>query len=178
MGQRRGLTRACVYADLIGQYALQDLQKRMYMWGSFERSDSPLLAMSTTPEYESLKDCTPQLRLSVKDDLLTLGGELLAARLISDENEETLRDRYVSERERAAKLVSLVLSKVQETSQNYHTFVDILKRQLSGQQYAVIQRLQEMYDVHARSLEAEASNFSKQDEGKFNIILCTLYCPS
>ena len=112
-----------------------------------------------------MKDCVPQLRHSVKANILTLGGELLAARLISDEHEERLRDTNVNERERAAKLVSLVLNKVQEASQHYHAFVDILKKDLS-QHETVIQQLQARYDVHERRLEAEAQNLSLQDAGK------------
>ena len=100
--------------------------------------------MSNSPEYNSISDCILELRLSVKANLLFLSGELLAARLISKDKEESLRNRSVPEAERAADLVSLVLDKVREDPKNYHEFVKILKKD-EQQHKTVIDMLEEKY---------------------------------
>ena len=112
-----------------------------------------------------MKDCVPELRLSVKGNLLQLGGELLAARLISDENEERLRNKTDDEFSRATHLVSLVVNKVREDSRNYHKFVAILMT-YRDQHDAVIRRLEENYNIHTNRA-SQISDLSPKNDGKF-----------
>ena len=100
--------------------------------------------MSNSPEYNCILDCTPELRRSAELNLLSLCAELLAARLINEDKEKSLRNRNVCEVDRAAELESLVAIKVQEDPANYHLFVDILKK--DEQQYkTLITLLEETY---------------------------------
>ena len=100
--------------------------------------------MSTSPEYECFLDCVPKLRVSIRANLLELSGELLAARLISPTKESSLRNRNIDEEDRAADLVSLVLHKIEEDSENYHVFVNILKKD-QPQYKTVIELLERAY---------------------------------
>ena len=97
--------------------------------------------MSNSPEYNCIVDCTRELRRSAKLNLLSLCAELLAARLINEDKERSLRNRNVDEADRAAELVSLVAIKVQEDPTNYHVFVAILKK--DEQQYKTVVTLLE-----------------------------------
>jgi hypothetical protein len=84
--------------------------------------------MANSPEYNSMVDCTPELRLCVQSSIISLCGELLRARLINEDKEKSLRNRSIEETDRAAELVSLVTNKVLEDHENYHKFVAILKK--------------------------------------------------
>ena len=61
------------------------------------------------------------------NDLVRLSGCLLEKGLISQENESKLRNRYVEEVDRAARLIDLVQQKVKLDSQNYVQFTSILE---------------------------------------------------
>ena len=84
--------------------------------------------MANTVEYNCMLDCTAELRQSAKPNLLSLCAELLAARLINEDKEKSLRNRSVDEADRAAELISQVTNKVKEDPANYHLFVAILKK--------------------------------------------------
>ena len=125
-------------------------------------------------EFESMKDCVPELRLSAKTNLLSLSGELLAARLISDENEESTRNRNVNEAARAADLVSLIIDKVREDPRNFHKFLRILKK--NYQQYeSVINKLNNHYDMHKRAASqpsgVSSTTFDSDENGKATLCL-------
>ena len=96
-------------------------------------------------------DCTPELRRSVEFNLLPLCAELLAVRLINEDNERSLRNRNVEGAYRAADLVSLVTQKVRESPSNYQKFVAILKKD-EKQYKTVIGRLEEKYKSHKGTL--------------------------
>lgn len=102
-------------------------------------------------EYNALCDCIPALRISAQANLISLSGELLAARIISAEKERGLRNRNVNEDERAADLVDLVLLKVEEDSENFNKFMKILYKH--REQYkTVIAKLEEGYQSHREEL--------------------------
>ena len=81
-----------------------------------------------TPEYKCMRDCLTDLRLAVRADLLWLCGELHANRLISEDKERSLRNRNVDEADRVAELCSLLIDKVRLDPENYHVFLEILKK--------------------------------------------------
>ena len=98
--------------------------------------------MANTPEYKTLKKYNPQVTIAVEADLVTLTGELLAKCLISEENADYLiSNSCLTQRERAAKLVSMVMAKVRLNSANYKVFVDILKD--SGEHFREVVQLLE-----------------------------------
>ena len=100
--------------------------------------------MSNSLEYDCTIDCTPELRRSAEPNLLSLCAELLAARLVNEDKEKSLRNRNIEEADRAADLVSLVTNKVKEDLSNYHVFMRILKK--DGRRYkTLITRLEESY---------------------------------
>ena len=84
--------------------------------------------MSNTPEYRTIVQCTPELTTALKNDLVSLSGELLAAGLIADNNAAALRNPYVNEEHRAAQLLGFVRNRVSLDAANYHSFVRVLKQ--------------------------------------------------
>jgi putative heme degradation protein len=109
--------------------------------------------MANSPEYNSMVDCTPELRYSVKPNIVSLSGELLRARLINEDKDTALRNRNVEEADRAADLVSLVTNKVLEDPENYHKFVAILKK--DEQQYkTALALLEKNYEARERVVES------------------------
>ena len=107
--------------------------------------------MADTPEYNTLCDCVPVLRISAKTNLLSLSGELLAARIISVDTERGLRNRNVDVGERAAELVDLVLLKVQEDHENFNKFMNILCKD-RDQYKTVIAKLEDGYKAYHEKL--------------------------
>jgi hypothetical protein len=73
--------------------------------------------------------CTTKLRAAVCNDLVRLSGYLLEKGLISQENDSGLRNRYVEEVDRAARLVELIQQKVKLDSRNYVQFTSILEEE-------------------------------------------------
>ena len=80
----------------------------------------------TTQEYATIKKANPKLLKAVQNNIITLGSELLAEDLISDENYTSLRNENRDVVSRAADLVGYVMNKVEQSPKNYHTFVKIL----------------------------------------------------
>ena len=81
-------------------------------------------------EYRTMIDLTRELRLAVRPELISLTGSLLAARLISLDNDIELRNTAHSEVERSARLVELVQNKVRQNPRHYHSFIGILQGNL------------------------------------------------
>ena len=106
-------------------------------------------------EYSTLIDLTSELRLAVRSELISLTGSLLAARLISLDNDIELRNTTHSKAERSARLVELVQNKVRQNPRHYHSFIGIL--QGNQDQYRdILQRLEHTHQAH------------QQEDGKFN----------
>ena len=100
-----------------------------------------------SPEYRTLIDLTSELRLAVSSNLISLGGALLSARLISPESEAELRNTFCSEVERSARLVGLIQNKVRQNSRHYHTFIGILRG--NPDQYGdILWKLGQTYSPH------------------------------
>ena len=142
--------------------------------------------MSDSLEYNCMIDCTPELRRSAEPNLLSLCAELLAARLINEDKEKSLRNRSVDEADRAAELISQVTYKVKESSANYHVFVAILEK--DEQRYnSVLTLLKERYKSRERvnsinvsvSEQAHLHSSDNHDNGVYtlchsNILIITL----
>jgi hypothetical protein len=100
--------------------------------------------MANSPEHDSMLDCTPELGLAVQSNIVPLSGELLRARLISEDKDMALRNRNTELTDRAADLVSLVTNEVRADPENYHKFVAILKK--DKQRYkTVLAQLEKTY---------------------------------
>ena len=98
--------------------------------------------MANSPKYNGIIDCIPELRRSVKYNIISLCGELLRAQLINENKEESLRNAVREEADRAAELVSLVTNKVREDPENHHKFVAILKKKDKWEYKTVIALLE------------------------------------
>ena len=83
--------------------------------------------MAESQEYKTLKRYIPEIRTAVKSHLTSLGGKLISSDLISPENDARLRNLSISEEDRAAELVSLVLDKEKLNKKNFRTFIDVLR---------------------------------------------------
>ena len=89
-------------------------------------------------------DCTSELRLAVRPELISLTGSLLASRLISPDNDIELRDTAHSGEVRSARLVELVQNKVRQNPRHYHSFIGILHG--NEDQYGdILQQLEQAY---------------------------------
>lgn len=85
-------------------------------------------SMSNTPEYRTIIQCTPELTTALKNDLVSLSGELLAAGLISDDNSAAIRNPFVDASQRASQLVGFIRNRISLDTANYHSFIRILKQ--------------------------------------------------
>ena len=79
-------------------------------------------------EYQTVLECSQKLRTAVQTSLVSLSGHLLEKQLITPEHDCELRNEHLSEPQRAAKLVQLVLTKTELSHENYYVFVSILER--------------------------------------------------
>ena len=77
-------------------------------------------------EYRTLLGATYKLTRAVQNNITPLCAGLVARDLITPDNQTALRNRNVDVVDRAADLVSLVTTKVEQCADNYHIFVKIL----------------------------------------------------
>lgn len=85
--------------------------------------------MAGVPEYNTLVQCSQKLRVAIQGDLINLSGHLLAAGLISPDTSSEMRNGSAPASERAAKLVALIINKVQLNPRSYSTFIDVLSQE-------------------------------------------------
>ncbi|MCG8625708.1 MAG: hypothetical protein MJE68_27380 [Proteobacteria bacterium] len=81
-----------------------------------------------TPEYLTIVAKTDYLRLALQNDLISIGGSLVACGFISPDQYSRLRNGMFTESERAADLVQWIQNKVQQNAQNYRTFIGVLQK--------------------------------------------------
>ena len=124
--------------------------------------------MADSPELSALFDCIPSLRISAQANIISLIGELSAARIINMEKERALRSRKLGVDERAAELVDLVLLKVQEDRENFNKFMKILHKD-KVQYWTVITKLERRYRLHCEELAAPTPRVMI---GMSNMYLC------
>ena len=77
-------------------------------------------------EYRALIKATGKLTKAVQDHITPISAELVANDLITTESQDALRNSQLPKIERAADLVKLINTKVEQNPANYHTFVKIL----------------------------------------------------
>ena len=115
--------------------------------------------MANSAEYNTIIANTNDLRLAVQFNLVSLSGTLLAKRLISAENDIELRYPQHTDVERAAKLVGLVQNKVQQNSQHFYTFLDVLRR--DKEQYAdILRKLNQSLSSKTNSRESKVASIN------------------
>ena len=83
--------------------------------------------MAGSVEYKVLVHHTVDLQVAVKDNLTPLGGQLVAAEIITPDQYEEIRNPHRSVNERGADLVGYVQNKVRQNPQHYHAFIDALR---------------------------------------------------
>ena len=128
--------------------------------------------MSNSPEYNAFLDCISELRLAVKASPLSLSSDLVAARLISPEKEESLRNRSKDDVDRAADLTSLLLDKIQQDPKKYYgMFVEVLKKD-EDQYETVLQLLEQKYRLRTK----EGGPSLSEDRGNGTSIINNYYC--
>ena len=101
--------------------------------------------MANTPQYRTILQCTPKLISALQNDLSAFIGELLAAGLISENNSSTLKNKHVSEPERAADLVEIIRNKVKLDPGNYDKFIEVLKER-EAEHESILKILDEKYE--------------------------------
>ena len=85
--------------------------------------------MPGSAEYEVLIRHTVDLQLAVKTNLTSLGAQLVAAQIITPDQYQEIRNPHRSSvNERAADLIGYVQSKVRQSPQHYHAFIDALRK--------------------------------------------------
>ena len=87
--------------------------------------------MAGSVEYEVLIRHTTDLQVAVKDDLTHLGGQLVTAKIITPGQYREIRNPHRPVDERGADLVEYVQNKVRQNPWNYHTFLCVLRSDLS-----------------------------------------------
>ena len=100
------------------------LKETMFHLGDFAEA---VTSTSNTFEYQTIISCTTKLRDAVCNNLVRLSGCLLEKGLISQHNDSELRNRYVEEADRAARLVEMIQHKVKLDRCNYVKFTSILE---------------------------------------------------
>ena len=75
--------------------------------------------MEESAKYEVLVRHTADLRLAVRENLTTLGGQLVTAQIITPDQDEEIRNAHRSVNERAADLVRFVQNKVRQEPRHY-----------------------------------------------------------
>ena len=110
-------------------------------------------------EYKTLVQCTQKLCTAIQGDLVDISGQLLAAGLISTDTFSELRNRSLPESGRAAKVVALIINKVQLNPSNYSAFIDILSH--NSLYYAVLRTLKETYSSFQGTLQLLNSAYCK-----------------
>ena len=85
------------------------------------------MANSNSPEFRTIIQCTPELTTTLKNDLVSLSGELLAAGLIADDNAAALNNQFVGAAHRVAELVGFVRNRVMLDTNNYLSFIKVLQ---------------------------------------------------
>ena len=100
---------------------------------------------SESVEYRTLLRLTADIELAVKDHLFEIGGKLVASELLTPSQYKEIRNTHNSVDLRAADLVGYVQTKVEQNSQHYHAFVDVLGRDLA-QYNDILKKLKAMYN--------------------------------
>ena len=83
-----------------------------------------------TEEYGKVKKSFAKISKAIAGVIGPTCNELLSVGLITNDQKEAARNGMISVGDRASDVVSLILSKVDQDSQNFYTFVEVLKGDL------------------------------------------------
>ena len=83
--------------------------------------------MEGSVEYEVLIRHTIDLQRAVKDNLTPLGAQLVAAKIITPDQYEKIRNPHQPVIERGADLIGYVQNQVRQNPRHYHAFIDALR---------------------------------------------------
>ena len=83
-----------------------------------------------TQEYQKVKKSFPKIAAAIAGVIGPTSNELLAAGLITNGQKEKARNSTRDADDRASDLVSLILNKIEQDSQNFYAFVRVLKEDL------------------------------------------------
>ena len=83
----------------------------------------------SSPEYNTMLSCIPQLITAIAQDPLTICDEMIAAGLIQSVYiREFIRHPTNTDRAKATKLVDFMTDRVKTSPSDFNKFMDILKR--------------------------------------------------
>ena len=83
--------------------------------------------MAESFQYKVLIRHTADLQRAVKDNLTSLGAELVSAQIINLDQYEVIRNAHRAVNERGADLVGYVQNKVRQDPRHYHAFLGALQ---------------------------------------------------
>ena len=106
--------------------------------------DYNITGPSHSPEYATLLHLTADLQLAVKSHLTALGAELVSSGLITPDQYDVVRNRHNPQGDNAAYLIHLIQCRVQQDSQCYNTFIDVLEKDLT-QHRVILGKLSETF---------------------------------
>ena len=86
------------------------------------------MSNNNSREYRTFLQCTSELVTALKNDLNLLSGELSAASLITGDNATALTNQATDVTCRVGQLVGWIKDKVKLDSDNYRSFVRVLKQ--------------------------------------------------
>ena len=87
--------------------------------------------MAESVEFEILIRHTTDLQVAVRANLTPLGAQLVSAQIITHGQYSKIRNAHRPVDERGADLVEYIQNKVLQNPQHYHTFIDVLRSDLS-----------------------------------------------
>ena len=107
-----------------------------------------------SPEYLTIIRCTPALVTALRDDLVPLSGELLAADLIDDDIAAALNYDFMSKEHRVAQLMEFVRNRVSQDPKRYHSFIEVLKQRQDDHRN-ILEFLDKKYKEHIEPVEGK-----------------------
>ena len=111
--------------------------------------------MADVPEYKTLVGCASKISTAIQHNLADISSRLLSAGLVTPEQSSQLRNSSISESERASRLVSFIINRIQLEPRHYHAFINVLS-ELSPIYNDLLLALNETYS----NLGGELSSFS------------------
>ena len=117
--------------------------------------------MEGSIEYRVLIRHTTDLQVAVRANLTPLGGQLIAAQIITPGQYEEIRNAYRSINERGADLIGYIQNKVYQNPWHYHTFLGILRSDMF--QYGdILAKLEQTWLSQVSEQQARLSQVSER----------------
>lgn len=108
--------------------------------------------MANTPEYRTILQLTSELTTAFENDLIKLGGELLAQGLIASNNAADVRNPHNNAGHRAAILMGCIRNRIElDPKGNYQVFINVLKQRVADHK-EILQMLDGKYKELGESM--------------------------